>query len=1822
MKALSSSLYSKSVTIFISGFLFVSLLTPFTVFAQTPSNNQDLASILSSIQKILDDISKAVVMLFKQQSQAQVPTSGLVGHWMFDEGAGTTAADSSGSNNTGTLVNGPVWTPSGKINGGLSFDGVDDFVDVGNPSAIKTLANITVSAWIRPQSTARQDYITQWGVGGTRHFNLISGITAGKFDFFVSINGTASPSAGASITSINPGTWYHVVGTYDGANIRLYVNGVQESITAQTGDLLTTSSANLLFGKGSDATSGIITGSIDDVRVYNRALSAADIAELYNYTGAPPSSDTTAPSVPTGLVATVVSSSQINLSWSASTDNVGVTGYRVYRGGIQIASVTTTSYSDTALTAATTYSYTVAAYDAAGNVSAQSSAVSTTTQATPPPPPPPPSDTTPPAVSITAPAGGSTVSGTVTVSASASDNVGVAGVQFKLDGVNLQSEDTASPYSISWDTTSASNASHTLTATARDAAGNQTTAAVITVTVSNAAPPSSTLHYLRAGATGNGSGSDWTNACTDFTGSCAVASLVRGHTYYVANGTYASRIFNTPESGSLVITIKGATAADHGTATRWSNSYSVSAGDGGAQARWRTDTNVAISIQTGFWVIDGSVGSGNTLASYGFTIDKPTNCNTQPTAGIDIGNGGTLSTVTVMHFSADACSQGTAGSGLEFNTAQRFFGIGCGACLNDNILIAHNYGKNWGVSVSMTNTRNSTFEYNWFEKHHYSGSNSGKEPYAIACNTGSPYGSAVGKCDNVTIRYSVIRDCMESGMTGALAVLGSGTSQVDGMNSWNIYGNLFANCSPNTATIGGANYGSVRNTKIYNNTFVNVRNFFRQCEADCTLAGNNVIENNLLYSSDSRYLGAGGTITRDYNAYFSAVDTPPTETNGQIASGNPFVNSAGGDYHLAAGTLAGLVLVSPFNIDIAGLIRGADGIWDRGAYEFVSSSPPPPPADTIAPSVPTGLTATAVSSSQINLSWTASTDNVGVAGYRVYRGGTQIASVTTGTSYQNTGLSPATTYSYTVAAYDAAGNVSAQSTSVSATTLAPPDTIPPVISSVLANSLTTSGATITWITNEGATSQVEYGLTTTYGSLSSLDSNLLLSHSVILSGLAPNTTYNYRVRSLDGAGNEAISTNQTFTTLVLPDTTPPAEVITLSVTLPTQTSLTLSWTAVGDDNNTGTASSYEIRRSTSTPTDTASWWNNAAVLTGISTPAVAGTPQTYTAVGLSPSTTYYFAVRARDDVSLESPLSLSSIKSGMTAASPPDITPPVISSINVANITYATADITWTTDENANSRVEYGLTTSYGFSTTLKTPLITTHLTSLSNLSPNTLYHYRAVSVDSSGNQAFSSDRTFSTVPLPDINAPIISAVTVTNIMANSATITWSTNENSDSQIEYGLIDTLGFSTPETDTVIPVVGHNITLTNLISCSQYHYRVLSADVVGNLTVGAKGIFATIGCPGNTLILDETTQLVNLTGGSLILPVNSRNALTLDIPADFNSTANYFQAKRVEKDELLSVLTLPASLKSALTHYYFLNSFTSPTTTLSSFAKPVNITLSYTDEEIVGIDVPTLAIYRHNGTLWQKLPNCTINSSAKKITCTTTNFSSFMLAGSPAPEPTSSGGGGGGGGGISPLSSDNIPPPGVRKLSIVEADTQAFLSWENPAESLDWVRTIVVRKKGSLPRNALDGESIYEGVGTSTVDIKFDKFSDYQYAVFTFDRVPNYSKGVTIITSTTPPVATPSLPGITPFSPAFVPGGSRIFFTRSLYLGTRGDDVTNLQKILASDKSLYPKGIVTGFYGSLTRAAVGRFQVKYNIAKQGDKGYGNFGPKTREKMNEIQ
>ncbi|HXF15409.1 MAG TPA: fibronectin type III domain-containing protein, partial [Burkholderiales bacterium] len=193
--------------------------------------------------------------------------------------------------------------------------------------------------------------------------------------------------------------------------------------------------------------------------------------------------------------------------------------------------------------------------------------------------------------------------------------------------------------------------------------------------------------------------------------------------------------------------------------------------------------------------------------------------------------------------------------------------------------------------------------------------------------------------------------------------------------------------------------------------------------------------------------------------------------------------------------------------------------WTATPVTAKTGTAPTPTTDTVKPSVPAGLTATAVSPSQINLKWSSSTDNIGVTGYRVYRAGTLIATVGAVTSYQNTGLTAATLYTYTVTAIDAAGNASAQSIGTWATTQAVQSadtTAPSVPTGLTATVVSSTQINLSWqrsTDNVGVKGYYVYlnnvALTTTSGT------------SIQLTGLKPGTTYNYRVSAYDAVPNHS-----------------------------------------------------------------------------------------------------------------------------------------------------------------------------------------------------------------------------------------------------------------------------------------------------------------------------------------------------------------------------------------------------------------------------------------------------------------------------------------------------------------------------------------------------------------------------------------------------------------------------------------------------------------------------------------------------------------------------
>ena len=366
------------------------------------------------------------------------------------------------------------------------------------------------------------------------------------------VSGTVSVTANASDNVAVASVQFRV----DGSNVGSAVTAAPYSYSLNTATL--SNASHTLTAVATDTSNNTTTSAGVTVTVNNTTPDTT-----------PPTVSITAPA----SGATV--SGTVSVTANAS-DNVGVASVQFQLDGANVGSLLTTapySYSWNTTTA-TNASHTVRAIakDAAGNTTT-SAGVTVTVNNTMP-------DTTPPTVSITAPASGATVSGTVSVTANASDNVGVASVQFQLDGANVGSLLTTAPYSYSWNTTTATNASHTVRAIAKDAAGNTTTSAGVTVTVSNA-PPDTTPPTVPTGLSATAASSSqinlaWT-ASTDNVG-------VTGY-----------KVFR---SGSQIGTTASTSYQDTGLAASTSYSYTVAAYDAAGNVSAQS-TSASATTQAG-----------------------------------------------------------------------------------------------------------------------------------------------------------------------------------------------------------------------------------------------------------------------------------------------------------------------------------------------------------------------------------------------------------------------------------------------------------------------------------------------------------------------------------------------------------------------------------------------------------------------------------------------------------------------------------------------------------------------------------------------------------------------------------------------------------------------------------------------------------------------------------------------------------------------------------------------------------------------------------------------------------------------------------------------------------------------------------------------------------------------------------------------------------------------------------------------------------------------------------------------------------------------
>ena len=236
---------------------------------------------------------------------------------------------------------------------------------------------------------------------------------------------------------------------------------------------------------------------------------------------AAPYEDSQAPTAPTGVTASGTLGGA-RVRWNASTDNIAVTGYNVYRSTAPgftpasqnlVGTTTSRTFTDT-LVPGGTYYYVVRAFDAAGNLSPASNEATVEVTA----------DLVAPTVSVIAPAGGAVAAEAVVLEADASDDVGVFGVRFFIDGVQVGGEITAAPYAFTWPSTSVANGNHTITAVARDLSGNATTSAPVVVNVQNVLP--------------SGLVAAW--AFNEGSGSLAHDSTVNGHTGTIFQAQWAA----------------------------------------------------------------------------------------------------------------------------------------------------------------------------------------------------------------------------------------------------------------------------------------------------------------------------------------------------------------------------------------------------------------------------------------------------------------------------------------------------------------------------------------------------------------------------------------------------------------------------------------------------------------------------------------------------------------------------------------------------------------------------------------------------------------------------------------------------------------------------------------------------------------------------------------------------------------------------------------------------------------------------------------------------------------------------------------------------------------------------------------------------------------------------------------------------------------------------------------------------------------------------------------------------------------------------------
>jgi fibronectin type 3 domain-containing protein len=903
------------------------------------------------------------------------------------------------------------------------------------------------------------------------------------------------------------------------------------------------------------------------------------------------SADTIPPTAPTNLSAVAASNLQINLSWTAATDDVSVTGNRVERcqgaGCTNFAQIAVlgavTSFSDMNLQPTTTYTYRVRANDGAGNIGPYSNVATATTPVAPPPP-----IKFVQQVAMTAGTGVSKASQIFTTPSIAGDLI-VVGVKWGDQTISVASigDDKNNTYASAVGPTNWSGtAKRAQIFYAKNIIGGGAPI-TITVTLTGNATSSFQIYQL-----------EYTNA--DSNAPLDMVSAAIGTAISVSSGAATTTFPNELIFGFSIADSFGMNPGPSFTAESSFRGNLVE-----DMTVSVTGTYVAIATTTGTsnWFMQmatfkaASVNTTPPTAPSNLTAlaTSPTQVNLSWTASTDVVG---VTGYFVQRCSGSGCTNFAQVAPLPGNTtAYSDTGLAPSTVYNYQIIATDAAGNrsspsNPASATTQADTTPPTAPTNL--------------AVTVVSNTQINL-SWTASTDNVGVTNYLIQRCASPGCSNFAQI---GTTGGPGTT----YNDAVA--TPSTSY----NYQVIAtdaalNQSLPSNMATAVTTGPPAAPSALTATAASATQINLAWTNNA-INQTGYKVERSVdNVTFAQIGTTG-------ASATTY-----SDPNLAPKTLYYY------------RVRATNSSGDS-AYSNVSSATTLP--DTTPPTAPSNLKATAASSTQINLSWTASTDNVGVTGYLIQRcqgaGCTSFVQIAapagTATTYNDTGLSVSTSYSYEIIATDAAGNLSSPSNIASATLLGPPA----VPSGLTATAASATQINLSWTNNatnqtgfkvERSPDNVTFTQIATTGAATTAFSD---------SSLAPLSTYYYRVRATNGVGDSAYSNVANVTTLA--DTTPPTVPTNLAATAASGTQINLSWTASTD--NVG-VTQYQIQRCQGAGCNS---------FAQVGTSATPGYPDT----GLLAATSYSYQVRALDAAGNASAFSNIATTVTQSAAPPPPVT--------------------------------------------------------------------------------------------------------------------------------------------------------------------------------------------------------------------------------------------------------------------------------------------------------------------------------------------------------------------------------------------------------------------------------------------------------------------------------------------------------------------------------------------------------------------------------------